>query len=114
MALRLVVMLTAHVPVPEHAPLQPEKYDPAGATGVSVVEPPPVMEAEQTPPPPQLIPPEELVTLPVPETSTANIGVVGSVSAVRNCAMTGAISRMRRELFDASGKLSAMPIGLPL
>jgi hypothetical protein len=55
---------TAHVPVPEHAPLQPAKVEPAAGAAVRVTAVPGVKDCEQLAP--QLIPAGLLVTVPVP------------------------------------------------
>jgi len=67
------VMLTEHVPAPEHAPLQPVKVDPAAGLAVSTTVP--LNDPEQVAP--QLIPAGALVTVPVP--APANVTVSGYV-----------------------------------
>lgn len=62
---RLLLTGTVQVPVPEQAPLQPAKVDPASATAVSVTEVPAVKLALQLVP--QLMPDGELLTVPLPE-----------------------------------------------
>jgi hypothetical protein len=56
--------VTAHVPVPEHAPLQPAKVEPAAGAAVRVTTVGGVKDCEQLAP--QLIPVGVLVTVPVP------------------------------------------------
>ena len=56
--------VTAHVPVPEHAPLQPAKVEPAAGAAVRVTAVAGVKDCEQLAP--QLIPAGVLVTVPVP------------------------------------------------
>jgi hypothetical protein len=56
--------VTAHVPVPEHAPLQPAKVEPAAGAAVRVTAVPGVKDCAQLAP--QLIPAGVLVTVPVP------------------------------------------------
>lgn len=57
-------IVTAHVPVPEHAPLQPAKVEPAVGAAVRVTAVLGVKDCEQLAP--QLIPVGVLVTVPVP------------------------------------------------
>ena len=61
---RSAVMVTVHLPVPEHAPVQPVNREPEAALALSVTFWPLGKLAEQVAP--QLIPPGELVTDPVP------------------------------------------------
>jgi hypothetical protein len=56
--------VTAHVPVPEHAPLQPAKVEPAAGAAVRVTAVPGVKDCAQLAP--QLIPAGVLITVPVP------------------------------------------------
>ena len=57
------VIVTVHVPVPLHAPLQPVKVEPVVGAAVSVTEAPLVKEAEQVLP--QLMPDGLLLTVPL-------------------------------------------------
>jgi hypothetical protein len=66
-------MVTAQEPLPEHAPLQPEKNDPAAAVGLSVTTVPPAKLALQLPG--QLMPAGELVTVPEPVPASATESV---------------------------------------
>jgi hypothetical protein len=61
---RSALMVTVHVPVPEQAPLQPAKVEPASALALNVTELPSANPAEQLAP--QLIPAGEDVTVPAP------------------------------------------------
>jgi len=78
------VMLTEHVPVPEHAPLQPVNVDPAAGLSVSTTVP--LNDAEQVAP--QLIPAGALVTVPVPAPASVTVRgyVVRAKVAVTACA----------------------------
>ncbi len=71
--------MTAHVPVPEQAPLQPMKVEPETAVAVSVIVVPWVTACEQVAP--QLMPAGVLVTVPepVPSFVTDSIMSVGFV-----------------------------------
>jgi hypothetical protein len=68
-------MVTAHVPVPVQAPLQPAKLELAEGVAVNVTEAPALKDAEQVVP--QSIPMGEEVTVPVPvpalETERLNV-----------------------------------------
>jgi hypothetical protein len=65
--------VTAHVPVPEHAPLQPANLEPAAAVAVSVTEVPGVTDSVHAEP--QLIPAGVLLTVPMPEPALATDSV---------------------------------------
>jgi hypothetical protein len=57
-------MVTVHAPVPEQAPPQPAKVEPAAGVAVSVTEVPwPYVSAQSAP---QLMPAGEEVTVPLP------------------------------------------------
>jgi hypothetical protein len=58
------LMVTAQVPVPEQAPLQPAKVEPAAGAAVSVTAVPGPKDCEQVAP--QLMPAGLLVTVPEP------------------------------------------------
>ena len=57
-------LFTLHVAAPEHAPVQPEKVEPAAGAAVSVIELPKATLVEQLVP--QEMPAGALVTVPVP------------------------------------------------
>lgn len=57
-------MVTAHVPVPEHAPDQPANVEPAAGVAVRVTTVPHVNDAEHVAP--QLMPEGDDVTVPEP------------------------------------------------
>ena len=61
---RSAVMVTVHVPVPVHAPLQPSKKDPGNGVAVRVTEAALLNPAEQIEP--QLMPAGLLLTVPLP------------------------------------------------
>ena len=67
--------VTAQVPVPEHAPLQPAKMEPASAAALSVTAVPAASDCEQVAP--QAMPAGVLVTVPdpVPFFVTASVAV---------------------------------------
>lgn len=58
------LIATLHVPLPEHAPFQPEKVEPEAGVAVSSALAPLLYEALQALP--QLMPPVLLVTVPEP------------------------------------------------
>jgi hypothetical protein len=68
--------VTAHVPVPEQAPLQPAKEEPAAGEAVSVIAVPGVTDCEQVAP--QLMPAGLLVTVPEPAPALVTDRVTGS------------------------------------
>ncbi len=72
--------MTAHVPVPEQAPLQPAKVEPAAGAAVRVTVVPGVTDCEHVAP--QLIPAGVPVTVPdpVPLLVTDRVGVVPPVA----------------------------------
>lgn len=76
------LMVTVHLPVPEHAPLQPVNREPDAALALSVTFWPLTKLAEQVAP--QLIPAGELVTVPLPVPDF----VIVRVSAGLNVAVT--------------------------
>lgn len=69
--LRAAVMESTHVPVPVHAPDQPENTKPVAAAAVSVTVVPDANAAEQALP--QLIPVTSDVTVPVPDFVTVAV-----------------------------------------
>ena len=60
----VALIVTAHVPVPEQAPLQPPKMEPAAGTAVRVTDVPGAKDCEHAAP--QLMPAGLLVTVPEP------------------------------------------------
>jgi hypothetical protein len=74
--------VTAHVPVPEQAPLQPAKDEPAAGVAVRVMAVPGVTDCEQAVP--QLMPAGLLVTVPEP----VPLFVIDSVSGAAGGAGT--------------------------
>src|SRR5258708_833223 len=72
-------IVTMHVPVPLHAPVQPENVEPEAAVGVSVTDMPCAKFALHIAP--QLIPAGLLITepLPVPESATMSVCCAGGV-----------------------------------
>jgi hypothetical protein len=86
---RAELIVTSHVPVPEHpAPLQPAKTEPGAAVAVSVTTVPSVYCAAHVAP--QSMPAGELVTVPVPAPAfvtvsmkvCAGVTVIGAVGPV--------------------------------
>lgn len=69
------VMLTEHVPVPEQAPDQPEKAEPAPGVAASVTVVPKAYACEHVEP--QLIPETFEVTVPEPEPDFVTVNVSG-------------------------------------
>jgi hypothetical protein len=69
------VTVTAQVPVPEQAPLQPAKDEPAAGAAVKVRGVPGSTDCEQVAP--QLIPAGLLVTVPEPDPLLATESVTG-------------------------------------
>src|SRR5262245_51854810 len=69
-------IVITQVPVPEHAPVQPMKFEPASAVAVSVTEVPLVNMAEHAAP--QSTPPGADVTVPVPLPVTVTVRRAGS------------------------------------
>jgi len=70
------LIVTEQVPVPVHAPLQPEKVWPLAGVAVSVTLVPEVKLAEQVAP--QLMPAGKLVTVPLPATVTLRVPLYNS------------------------------------
>ena len=68
--------VTVQVPVPEQAPLQPAKDEPAAGVAVRVTAVPGVTDCEQVAP--QLMPAGLLVTVPVPVPLLVTVSVTGS------------------------------------
>jgi hypothetical protein len=66
------------VAVPLHAPLQPVKVEPVAGVAVSVTGTPMMYKAEQMTP--QLIPPRELVTVPLPVPALVTVRVKSGVN----------------------------------
>ena len=77
-----VLTVTAQVPVPEQAPLQPAKDEPAAGVAVRVMAVPGVTDCEQAVP--QLMPAGLLVTVPEP----VPLFVIDSVSGAAGGAGT--------------------------
>src|SRR6185436_8235767 len=72
----VALTVTAQVPVPEHAPLQPAKEEPAAGVAVRVIPVPGVTDCEQVAP--QLIPAGLLLTAPVPVPVLVTENVTGT------------------------------------
>ncbi len=85
MTLWFELIVTLQEPVPEHAPLQPENFEPLAGAAVSVTTVPEAKEAEQTPDA-QSIPAGEETTLPPPLIVTVSVRLSGGASV--NVAVT--------------------------
>jgi hypothetical protein len=72
-------IVTWHDPEPVHAPLQPVNVDPAAGVAVRVTKVPMLKLALQVVP--QLIPPDELVTVPLPDVVTVKVGLMAASAA---------------------------------
>jgi hypothetical protein len=105
-AVVVALTVTAHEPVPEQAPVQPAKTDPAAGVAVRVSAVPRAKDREQVAP--QLIPAGALATVPAPDP----LLVTDSVTVVPPVPVPDPLTA--REIVSASAVKFTLPAKVPL